>query len=376
MFETSFTDLVSPADEALHAEIQASIERLFSSGDWASYRSQVLEELKAEIAQQIGVSNVRLCSSGSFAMELALRGCGLSEGDEVICPALDYPGNIRAVRLLHAMPVVVDAAAGRWTIDVEQVENAGNDRTRAVIVSHLYGEIADVERLRTLCDERGWSLIEDVCQLPGGIIAGRALGSFGHVGAFSFGGSKPLTAGSGGAVVTSDRRISQRITAYLDRPSDAAAMSPLQAAVLLPQWRRLDSMIVNQQANLRRLIDGASSAMPRWKWPSGCQADRVTCYYKIPIELVSNLDSPESNCEIDRRQILDALELVGRSAGLPFRVITKVTNGRGCLHSYKNAENFALRNILLDHRCVAGSSESVIELANQLIAVHDGIYRR
>jgi len=376
MFATSFTDLVSRDDAALHAEIQASIERLFASGDWANYRSPVLEELKAEIAQQVGVSTVRLCSSGSLAIELALRGCGLREGDEVVCPALDYPGNIRAVRLLHGMPVVVDTAPGRWTIDVEQVAQAGTDRTRAVIVSHLYGEIADVDRLRSLCDERGWSLVEDACQMPGGRIANRILGSFGHVAAFSFGGSKPLTAGSGGAVVTSDPRIAQRITAYLDRPSDATALSPLQAAVLLPQWRRLDQLIAHQQSNLRRLIDETSPSTPRWRWPNQYQPDHGVCYYKIPIELVANSDGSESFCEIERRQIIDALELAGRSAGLPFCVITKMANGRGYMHGNKNAEKIALRNVLLDHRCIAESSESVSELAKQLIAVHDGIYRR
>ena len=376
MFATSFADPVSPDDVALHAEIHASIERLLAGGDWASYRSQVLEELMAEMAHQVGVSTVRLCSSGSLAMELALRGCGLKAGDEIVCPALDYPGNIRAVRLLEGMPVVVDAALGRWTIDAEQVADAGTDLTRAVIVSHLYGEIADVERLRKLCDDRGWTLIEDVCQMPGGRIADRALGSFGHVGAFSFGGSKPLTAGSGGAVVTSDPSIAQRITAYLDRPSDAAALSPLQAAVLLPQWRRLSPLIANQQSNLRKLIDHAAPATGRWRWPSQSHSDGHVCFYKIPIELVANPDGSESICEIERQKILDSLELAGRSAGLPFRVITKVAAGRGYIHGNKNAEKIALRNVLLDHRCIAGSSESVIELAKQLISVHDEVYRR
>ena len=376
MFATSFNAHISDDDASLHAEIQASIERLFANGDWANYRSQVLDELVSEIAGHVGVTTVRLCSSGSLAMELALRACGLNEGDEVICPALDYPGNIRAVRLLNALPMIVDSALDRWTIDIEQVEQAGNSRTRAVIASHLYGEIADVMRLRSLCDERGWSLIEDVCQMPGGRIGDRALGSFGHVGAFSFGGSKPLTAGSGGAVVTSDPRIAQRMAAYCDRPSDATALSPLQAAALLPQWRRLNRLIVNQQSNLRRLENEVAWATPRWRWPREGQLDHVACYYKIPIELVANPDGSESFCELERHEWLDSLKNVGRSAGVPFRVITKVTNGRGLVQGSKNAEKIALKNILLDHRCIAGSSECVIELGKQLIAVHDGVYHR
>ena len=125
MFATSFNAHISDDDASLHAEIQASIERLFANGDWANYRSQVLDELVSEIAGHVGVTTVRLCSSGSLAMELALRACGLNEGDEVICPALDYPGNIRAVRLLNALPMIVDSALDRWTIDIEQVEQAG-----------------------------------------------------------------------------------------------------------------------------------------------------------------------------------------------------------------------------------------------------------
>src|SRR5690606_13766004 len=91
-----------------------------------------------------------------------------STTQEVICPALDYPGNVRAVRLLGAQPVLVDSVPGGWTIDPEAVVAAGTERTTAIIASHLYGEIAAVAALREICDRRGWMLIEDVCQMPGG----------------------------------------------------------------------------------------------------------------------------------------------------------------------------------------------------------------
>ncbi|MGV3485737.1 MAG: DegT/DnrJ/EryC1/StrS family aminotransferase [Planctomycetaceae bacterium] len=368
MFATKFTPQLDSDDADLHNEILASVQRALAEGDWSQYRSRTVDALRDEIAGQLGVETVRLCSSGSAAIELALRACHLREGDEVICPALDYPGNLRAIRLLGASPVIVDSAAGRWTIDVAQVETAGSAHTRAVVVSHLYGEIADVQRLRALCDERGWTLIEDVCQMPGAVSDGRPLGSFGHVAAFSFGGSKPLTAGCGGAVATNDQRIRQRMATYSDRPSDAFPVSPLQAAALLPQWRRLERLVQRQQASLAALIAACKDQTPNWQWPSVADEARTrSSYYKVPIEATGSSGQKDEYLARLSGSLLHADICVGA----PFRVHTKVMQGRGRLVSFQNAAQLVARTFLLDHRHLLGTSDTLISLAAKLIAAHD-----
>jgi len=370
MFATSITPTSSFTDQSLHQEIAASIQSLLANGQWASYRAPVLDHLKAEIANRIRVSNVRLCSSGSIAMELALRGCGLKEGDEVICPALDYPGNIRAVRLVGASPVVVDVAENRWTLDVEKMADAASDRTRAVIVSHLYGEIADVVTLRKTCDDRGWLLIEDVCQMPGGTIDHSPLGSFGHVAAFSFGGSKPITAGSGGAVVTSDERISQRITSYIDRPSELSPLSPLQAAVLLPQWRRLDALIDLHLLTLKNFVNKCGARFPTWRMPAMETGHQKRCFYKLPIQ-IETASHRDRGTEEEKNRIIAELSCAHISAGVSFRTIQRVAGGRGRMMGCKNAEAISANCFLLDHRSLAGSSESGERLLESLTSIYD-----
>lgn len=370
MFATSITPNSSFADNELHQEIAASVQSLLASGQWASYRAPILDDLKAEIASRLQVSHVRLCSSGSIAMELALRGCGLKEGDEVICPALDYPGNIRAVRLVGASPVVVDVAENRWTLDVEQMADAASDRTRAVIVSHLYGEVADVVTLRKRCDDRGWLLIEDVCQMPGGTMGHLPLGSFGHVAAFSFGGSKPLTAGSGGAVVTNDERISQRIRSYIDRPSELSPLSPLQAAVLLPQWRRLDELIDQHLLTLKSFVSKCGAIFPRWRMPTMATAHQKGCFYKLPIQI--EIDSlRDRSVEEEKNRIIAALNHAEISAGVSFRTIQRVAGGRGRMLGCKNADAISAHCFLLDHRSLVGFSESSERLLESLKSIYD-----
>jgi perosamine synthetase len=369
MFATSNHFALDDFDAELHAEIREGIENLFRSGQWASYHAPVLDDLRRVIQESIGVDTIRLSASGSMAMELALRGCNLNEGDEVICPAIDYPGNIRAVRLLNASPVVVDCLQDRWTIDIDQVNLAASPKTKAVIASHLYGDAADVGRLRTLCDERGWILIEDACQMPGGDIAGKPLGSFGHVAAFSFGGSKPVTAGSGGAVVTDDQKIAMRIQSYVDRPSDAMALSPLQAATLLPQWRHLNRLVQRQQNKIAEFVSLCDKAIDRWSLPKTSSPDVSACFYKIPIGIA--IEDNETQIESMRTRIVKRLTQSEVLAGMPFTPVTKIIQGRGRLVSNEHARRTSGKIFLLDHRNLAGSSERVASLAANLIAIHD-----
>jgi perosamine synthetase len=374
-------------NEELQHAIRASVDALLQSGDWASYQATIIESLRSEIQRQVDVSHVRFCSSGSLAVELALRGIGIRDGDEVICCALDYPGNIRAIRLLGAVPVVVDTLPGRWTIDAAQVAAAGSDKTKAVLVSHLYGEVADVKRLRDVCDQHGWALIEDVCQMPAARIDTKPLGSFGHVAAFSFGGSKPLTAGCGGAVVTCDDRIAQRITTYADRPSDCFAISPLQAAVLLPQWQRAHELAQQQAALVRQLINSCRPATRNWTWHDESLTTLDTCYYKVPflispatcdrnaneadnaVERNGGIDAAKTSEQRDR--LIQKLSDAGIRAGESFRVIKKSIAGRGRIVSFENADAMTMRGVLLDHRNLAGPSHCLHALSKQLIALHD-----
>lgn len=212
---------------------------LRDSGDWGRYHGPHSAALVAALSNDLHRDHVQLCASGTAAVELALRGVSVGSGDEVILSAYDFKANFSNVVLLGATPVLVDCRADDAQLDVTAVEAAISERTKAIIASHLQGGLVDMPALREIADRRGVALIEDACQAPHAVVAGRAAGAWGDVATLSFGGSKLITAGRGGAVLTSRAEIAQRIKLYNQRGNEAYPLSEMQAALLLPQWKRL-----------------------------------------------------------------------------------------------------------------------------------------
>ena len=154
--------------------------------------------------------------------------------------AYDFKANLVNVLTCGGMPVLVDTERGRPVPDLELLKAAVTPRTKAILVSHLHGLMVPMRGLREFCDSRALVLIEDACQNPGAVVDGRRAGSWGDLGVLSFGGSKLLTAGRGGAILTSSRVLAQRIALYNQRGNEAYPLSEMQAAVVLPQLRQLD----------------------------------------------------------------------------------------------------------------------------------------
>jgi perosamine synthetase len=151
------------------------------------------------------------CSSGTAALHLALLAVGVGPGDEVVVPAYTFPATANAVVLCGARPVFCDVAPGLDVTDRERIEAVLTDRTRAVMVVHLFGYPMDLRAVRALCDERGLPLIEDAAGALGSIVNGRAAGSLGVIGCFSFHPRKLVTTGEGGAAVTKDPEMAHRM---------------------------------------------------------------------------------------------------------------------------------------------------------------------
>ncbi len=234
-----------PQDES----IRLALEDVYASGDWGRYEGPRLHRLAESIAGLTGAEFALPCSSGTVAVELALRGLRVGAGDEVILAAYDFAGNFRAVKVVGAEVVLVDIDPTTCCLDVNAVAEAIGPNTSAIIVSHLHGGLAEMKRLRELADQRDIAVVEDACQSAGAMVDGQPVGSWGDVAALSFGGSKLLTAGRGGMVVTSRSDIRQRVVIASEQGNNAYPLSELQAAVLLPQ---LDRLAVNNRLRLER----------------------------------------------------------------------------------------------------------------------------
>ncbi|MDX9786740.1 MAG: DegT/DnrJ/EryC1/StrS family aminotransferase [Desulfobacterales bacterium] len=225
---------------------------------------------ESALSEKLGVKYCHLCSSGTAALSIALAACGIGAGDEVIVPPFTFLATIEAVINAGAIPVFSEIDE-TLCLDPKSIEAVVTPRTRAVITVHMCGAMAQIDQIRRLCDDKGLVLIEDACQAVGGTFRGKALGSFGHMGCFSFDAVKTITCGEGGAVITDDSNRYLLAAAFSDHGHDHIGndrglenheilganyrICELNAAVGLAQLRKLDCIIETQRANKKAIKD-------------------------------------------------------------------------------------------------------------------------
>jgi len=221
-----------------------------------------------ELAEKIGTGYCHLCSSGTAALSVALAACGIGVGDEVIVPPFTFVATIEGVMSAGAVPVFADIDE-TLCLDPDSLEKALTPRTKAVLVVHMCGSMAEIDRIRAFCDRKGLILMEDACQAFGGSFDGKSLGTFGKVGCFSFDPVKTVTCGEGGCIVTDDPHLYEIADAYADHGHDHVGsdrgaeghaimganfrISELNAAVGLAQLRKLDRILESQRAHKNEL---------------------------------------------------------------------------------------------------------------------------
>lgn len=269
-----------PAWPAVDPRVCAVLREVATDGSWGRYHGGNCERFAAAFREYLGCEHVELCASGTAAIELALRGLKVTAGREVILAAYDYRAAFRTVQAIGARPVLVDVDPRNCAIDVAALEAAMTDDAAAIIVSHLHGGMADMSRVMEVAERRGVPVIEDACQATGAAIAGRRAGTLGTLGVFSFGGSKLLTAGRGGAVAGHSAREFQRMRLYAFRGNDAYPLSELQAAVLLPQLAQLDERNDCRARRVGLLTEGRHP-LPGLNRFENSVADAEPAWYKV-----------------------------------------------------------------------------------------------
>jgi dTDP-3-amino-3,4,6-trideoxy-alpha-D-glucose transaminase len=218
-----------------------------------------VERFESFWAGYCGAAHCVGVGSGTDAIALALAGLGIGRGDEVVAPANTCIPTIVGIELSGAAPVLADVDAQTFTLDPGAFERCIGERTKAVVLVHLYGQCADVERVRAIASAHGVKVLEDAAQAHGSEFAGRRAGSLGDVAAFSFYPTKNLGAlGDAGAVVTNDAAVAEYVRAarmFGERERNDAVLrgrnsrlDELQAAVLLVFLEHLDAATARRRA--------------------------------------------------------------------------------------------------------------------------------
>ncbi|HST51617.1 MAG TPA: DegT/DnrJ/EryC1/StrS family aminotransferase [Pyrinomonadaceae bacterium] len=264
---------------SIKTEIDAAIRRVLDTSAFILGRE--VAEFERAFAAYVGARECIGVSNGTAAIQLALTACGVGVGDEVIVPANTFFATAEAVSTAGASPVFVDCDADSSTIDPNKIEAAVNERTRAIIPVHLYGQAADLDPVFEIAARRNLMVIEDAAQAHGARYRGRRVGALARAGCFSFYPGKNLGAyGEGGAVVTNDEAVARRVRLLRDHGSERKylheivgynfRLEGIQGAVLSVKLKHLEAWNAARRAHAARYrellapLDAAGAlALPR-----------------------------------------------------------------------------------------------------------------
>lgn len=267
---------------AIGAEIRIAVERVLSTQQFVLGREGAA--LEEEIAALCGVAHGVGVASGTDALILALRACGVRAGDEVLLPTSTFVATGSAVSALGATPVFADIRPETYNLDPSELERRITQHTRAVIAVHLYGLAADMDPIVAFAKSRKLPLVEDCAQAIGAVYKGRPVGSFGDAACLSFYPTKNLGAyGDAGMIVTHSADFAAHLRAlrnhgqtgkYLSsEPGWNSRLDEIQAAILrvklrhLADWQHLRR---SNAAEYTRLLEQVPGVMPPHE-PEGCK---------------------------------------------------------------------------------------------------------
>ena len=254
-----------PMEQELKDELYSAFDRVMSSSWYISGKEG--HEFEQSFAKYLGVEYCVGTGNGLDALMLALKACGIKDGDEVIVPANTFIATALAVTYTGAKPILVDPCLDTYNIDAEEIEEKITGKTKAIIPVHLYGQPCDMDKILELADEYGLCIIEDCAQAHGATYKGKKVGTFGDAAAFSFYPGKNLGAlGDAGAVATNNQELAKKVRALGNYGSDYkyhhiykgnnSRLDELQAAFLSAKLSILDKMNTYRRNIADRYIRG------------------------------------------------------------------------------------------------------------------------
>ena len=275
--------------------------------NWISAFGRYDKKLTENFSNFIGTKYASPCSNGTVAIHLALLACGIKSGDEVIIPNFNGPYSLFAVSYVHARPVIVDVN-DEWDIEIENLEKAITSKTKALIVTHLYGVPSNFIKLKKICKEKGIYIIEDCAEAHGAKIGNQVVGSIGDIGCFSFYANKIIASGEGGIITTSNEDLYKKIEYYKNQtfnqgpiktfiheePGYNYRMSDIHCAIAYSHLEEIDHILIEREKILQSYKDNLPQYYEAFQMSkSNIDSVNWVTTFQLPLEKVHLRDRLE-----------------------------------------------------------------------------------
>ncbi len=264
-----------PGTELFGAEERKEVNDVLETGILFRYNHDAQRQghwktcdFEKALADLNGVKYAHTCSSGSTAVAVAMAACGIGAGDEVIVPPFTYVASVEGALLMGALPIFAEIDE-TLCLSPEGIRKALTPKTKAIVLVHMCGSMAKIDEILAICKEHNLLLIEDTAQALGATYKGKAVGSFGAMGCFSFDFFKIITCGEGGAVITNDEKLHRLAEQFSDHGHDHIGdnrgmeahpiigfnyrMGEINSAIGLAQIRKMDYILAQQRKHKKML---------------------------------------------------------------------------------------------------------------------------
>lgn len=310
-FEKNKIWLSSPhmSDEGFEMQY---VQEAFDS-NWVAPLGPNVNEFEKELAAKVGASYAAALTSGTGAIHLALKAVGVGEGDIVLCSTLTFSATANPIIYQNAIPVFIDSDEQTWNMDPAALGKAlekYGDKVKAVLVVHLYGLSADMDKIMETCQRYNVPVIEDAAESLGSYYKGKHTGTFGEYGIYSFNGNKIITTSGGGMLVSEKEERIQKVRFWSTQSRDAARhyqhseigfnyrMSNVVAGIGRGQLKVLDQRVAKKkyiyEYYKRELSDiEGIGFMPENDWDNpNCWLSVITLHGKLrPLDIMEALEA-------------------------------------------------------------------------------------
>jgi len=284
--------------------------------NWIAPLGSNVTNFEKEVCEKVGIGHAAALVSGTAAIHMALKACGVGEGDIVLCQSLTFSATANPIIYEKAIPVFIDSDLETWNMSPKYLEEAliKYPNAKAVIVVHLYGLSADMDKIVELCKKYNVTLIEDAAESLGTTYKGKYTGTFGDYGIFSFNGNKIITTSGGGMLISNNKERIEKVRFWSTQARDKARhyqhselgfnyrMSNVVAGIGRGQLKILSKRVTQKQhiynyykEQLKDIDDIEFMPMNDWNNPN-CWLTSVILKGKIrPIHIIDALE--EENIE-------------------------------------------------------------------------------